>query len=562
MAESSTTRDSAKNFWQRGFMTIIAAYLVGSWTFLEFLNFILERYLISHHWVDIFIILLIGLSPSAAFYAWNRDLFHQRGLMKKDKWAISSNVIAMLIIVGFFFGDKDLGAMTTTISYAGENGIEKKKVFKRDFADKILLSSFDNEDSDSSIWLSSGITHALWEKLLQFDGIVTDPGWWVQTTRERNDVMREIGSELLLYGTYSVSDSNYKVTARLEDVNHQVIHEQNFSGTKLLKIVDSITFMVKEKVRNSHYLVGQLDIPAEEIFTRHEEAYMAYLKGTVSKGIEIDSSFAIAYKMDAMLSYARGDYQRAKKMIDFAMNYRSRLPKRHELLTRAYYYLIHEDKESAFRMMDNYLEVYPNDNNTAGEIAWIFYNNSRFSRGIEILNKIVSNSRGLDRFIILLIYCYLWDGQYQDAENLISSLTEQYGFSSPLQLVLADLYILNKRWSEAFSTYDKLRLNNPSDSSYQSMLKVVNYNSEKSESEISKIIHQFEGIYISEDQNMISLVQHENLLKVESQKTISFGYFCNDSTVLKYPNELIYLNSSAIKSKKSITKDGIVYNLK
>ena len=52
---------------------ILAAYLVAAWTFLQFVDWILNRYSISPYWVDILLWFFVGIIPSLIIYLYHQE---------------------------------------------------------------------------------------------------------------------------------------------------------------------------------------------------------------------------------------------------------------------------------------------------------------------------------------------------------------------------------------------------------------------------------------------------------------------------------------------------------
>ncbi|MGB5190955.1 hypothetical protein, partial [Robiginitalea sp.] len=61
MTENTNPRTNRN--WKQIFQ-LLFAYLVAAWTFLEFVDWILNRYSLSPYWVEVFIWIFIGIIPS------------------------------------------------------------------------------------------------------------------------------------------------------------------------------------------------------------------------------------------------------------------------------------------------------------------------------------------------------------------------------------------------------------------------------------------------------------------------------------------------------------------
>lgn len=110
----------------------LGGYLIGSWTFLQFLDWILIRNGISPYWTDLCLWLLIGILPSFLIYIFNMDRINQFVFKRWEKVVIPMNLIVLAGSILMIFQGSDLGVTTTEISYVNTDGIEEtKKVYRQ-----------------------------------------------------------------------------------------------------------------------------------------------------------------------------------------------------------------------------------------------------------------------------------------------------------------------------------------------------------------------------------------------------------------------------------------------
>lgn len=88
----------------------LAGYLVAAWTFLQFLEWVLNRYGISPNWVDMFLWIFIGLVPSLAIYFHHQDRINKGVVKLREKIIFPCNVLLLIVVIVIGFYNSDLGA--------------------------------------------------------------------------------------------------------------------------------------------------------------------------------------------------------------------------------------------------------------------------------------------------------------------------------------------------------------------------------------------------------------------------------------------------------------------
>jgi len=113
-------------------LKFLAAYLVAAWTFLQFVDWVLNRYSISPHWVDILLWFFIGITPSLLIYFYHQERLSKRIVKLREKIIIPLNVILLIVGLYFGFGNSDLGAITKKINYTDEQGLAQSETITKE----------------------------------------------------------------------------------------------------------------------------------------------------------------------------------------------------------------------------------------------------------------------------------------------------------------------------------------------------------------------------------------------------------------------------------------------
>ena len=119
------------DLFERRVPQFIGLYFAISWGVIQFITWVVDRYLLSPHLVDLSLGVAISMIPSMLILSY----FHRRP--GRDKWnrfekiVVPSNFIISTVLLFFFFYPKDLGAVTENIIIEDLSGNEITKTIPR-----------------------------------------------------------------------------------------------------------------------------------------------------------------------------------------------------------------------------------------------------------------------------------------------------------------------------------------------------------------------------------------------------------------------------------------------
>ena len=345
-------------------LQFFAAYLVAAWTFLQFFEWILKRYDISPHWVDILLWFFIGISPSLLIFFYNQERISQRILKLREKIIIPLNVILLIVVLYFGFGNSDLGATTKQINYTDEEGVQQSKtITKEEFRIGIPIYGFKNlSGDDTKDWMEYGIGRLLEEDLVQNKSISPDFSHITRTSYKISEA--SLFNDFYIDGEYDVDGDNYSLTIfKRKSTNGKVIAQTTFTGDQFLSLIDEASVFI---VENSGFVETQqlryLDYPINEFMSNSLEAIREFIDGNYSKAVAIDKNFALAYLEYAKrtLRISRGQLE-VQDLADKAYNSRSRLPLQKQLEVYIQRNLAYGNYDNALEQVKLQLEVDPHN---------------------------------------------------------------------------------------------------------------------------------------------------------------------------------------------------------
>jgi len=383
----------------------LVSYLVGSWSFVYFSTWFVNRYLLSPHIIDFIFTALATLAPTALLVGYART---QPGVKARrfKKLGIPLNLVLSGFLLFGLFRDKDLGSMMANVSVINEAGqTVQRTIPKGEFRKKIMLFYFDNETGDTTLnWLYDGIMEALYYDLCQDLFIdVTD-------THEKNDVTGHFATEkferagykmfsklplslkietakdnhkdFLLCGTFKKPDTNFVLNTEIYATeNGKLLGEKEYKGSNLFHLIDEITLQAKTVLKEPpQWLDKAKDLPVKDITTDSLNAwrmltYSMYFGGEsrvsyLNKAVEIDPGFALAYKCLFMYDIFEGPQGEAPRAFNKAMEHIYRLPDKEQVDLKVKYYNYQEhDVDKIIALLQPWCELHPEDIDMRKQLA-------------------------------------------------------------------------------------------------------------------------------------------------------------------------------------------------
>lgn len=361
-----------KKKWIKTFQ-FLAAYLVAAWTFLQFVDWILNRYNISPYWVDMLLWAFIGIIPSLLIYLQHQERINKRILKLREKIIFPLNVILLSVALYFGFGNSDLGATTKEVKYTNEQGeAQSTTITKEEFRIGIPVYGFENlTNIDSLNWMRYGIGRLIVEDLSQNKSLSPDFYYFTNTSTKIEE--SSLFNDFYIDGKYEKNEDDYVITAYKRKANNgKILNEITVKGKAFLPLIDELTVFITEHsgfVENKN--IRYLDYPINEFMSNSMDAIREYINGNYAQAVNYDNRFALAYLQNAKRSLrrSRGKLE-VQDLADKAFEYRNRLPLQKQLEAHIQRNLAYGNYDEAEQQVKLQLEVDPHNE---------FYNQVLFS---------------------------------------------------------------------------------------------------------------------------------------------------------------------------------------
>lgn len=400
------TTESTKKKWLQT-LQFLAAYLVAAWTFLQFVDWILNRYNISPYWVDLLLWVFVGIIPSLAIYFFNKERINKRILNRREKVLFPLNVLLIMAATYFGFGNSDLGATTKEIKYTDEAGVpQSKTITKEEFRIGIPIYGFENtKNNDSISWWRYGIGDLLVHDLEQNKSLSPYSFFYTETSTKITEA--STFEDFYVDGNYEKNGDDIIINVFIRKSNNaKVLSQQSFTGTNFLDLLDEISFFITEEAGFVETnTIRYLDYPISEFMSASEKAMKEFVNGNYDEAVAIDSTFAMAYLEDAKRSqrFNSGALE-VQDIIDKAYKYRNELPLQKQLEVNIQRSLAYGNLSEAEELVDLQLQVDPTNE---------FYN--------QVLFSIYGQEKELDKYYERSEYLFYQDPKPANGINMANA---------------------------------------------------------------------------------------------------------------------------------------------
>jgi tetratricopeptide (TPR) repeat protein len=374
---------------------ILGAYLAAGWLVLEVTDWVVNRYVLSSHLTDFVAACWVLLLPSVLLVAW----FH--GRPGRDRWTRGERIgiVANLLVAGFVlfgvFHGRDLGAATTTVVVADEEGNAVERVVpKSEFRKSLVVFPFDNRSGDPALdGLQFGVPIGVGVDLTQdlFLNVVGAERWMPRLRQEgfasglgvpltlKRMVAERLHADHFVTGAIADSAGVPAVTVTLyETARARRLGERTYVGDDALAIADRISRQLREDLElPAQHLEETTDLPAAELLTTVPAAYRTYVEGERAalerldypsaaarweESVEADPSFAFAWLRLWESRMLLNEAASAEAALDRALDLLYRLPERIRYPVKALAaWLVDRDLDRAIVTNEAWAELYPDD---------------------------------------------------------------------------------------------------------------------------------------------------------------------------------------------------------
>lgn len=423
---------------------IVAIYIGVSWGLIEFVQLIVDEFLLSPHWTRVALVTAPLLLPSALMLAWLHGKPGRDRVSATESIAVGVNLAAAAVVLALLFGGVDLKAAVTRVTVETEDGQTVERLIpKTEFRKRVAAFAFDVGPGldDDDAWLSYFVPVALDLDLASDD--FYQPVEFARTALQeagfqdlrnvpyalKRQAAKDHHTEFTVSGVIDRINQAYLVTMAVHRVDTgALVDEERYEGTDLLGLVDAMSVDLKKALEIPPRDEVD-DLPLQDRLTGNSAAIEAYGRARQALVVNSDHGAAIrhlraATAADPTFAFAQselglsllGDNQAAEaaSAMRAALDHIYKLPERYQFPAKLGYYLVTNRPSKAWAIAEMWAELYPND-------PW----------ALEMLAEIQALQDNREESLTTLQRLFELDPGNADLLKRIATLQEQIGDGEP-----------------------------------------------------------------------------------------------------------------------------------
>ncbi|KAA3615555.1 MAG: tetratricopeptide repeat protein [Calditrichaeota bacterium] len=485
------------NLFERRVPQILGSYFLASIAVIQFVGWLVDRYLFSPYLVNFCIVLLVSFIPSAMLIAYYHGKPGRNQWVSSEKIGIPLNILLSAMLLFVLFSETELGVSAEKIVIKDELGQSVERVIaKKAFRKDILIFPFENETQDSThSWLSYAIPLNIHIDLMQdfyvraqnilFSSTMPDqlkkmgfPAGIGAPFTLKQKIAVDLNTDYFLDGKIHRDDNTLKLSVYLyQTKNSKRIAEHTFTNSDILNTVDELSVQVRTDLNISkRHIEDNRDLPIAELTTKNNDAAKHMALGFVSfrlfhdlekatKHLEIavkqddNNTFGHAYL--AMLYAQANRIEDASLHMEKMMHHIYKIPEHLQFELKDLYYSLKGYGEKRFKLIEMRAELYPDEIDAHVSLAQAHLSSGRWDEGLQTYENVLNLAEEPELYFHDIGNIYINKGEYKKALSYFQDYAETFPGKAESSAKLGQVYSLMGNFEQAEIQYEKALLIDP-----------------------------------------------------------------------------------------------------
>jgi len=313
---------------------------------------------------------------------------------------------------------------------------------------------------------------ATWERMHDILKQLGKAGSEFITSDAGFELCRQEGIKAIVLGTFTKAGNMFATDVKVLDVDtKKLLKSASSRGEGVDSIIKSQIDELSKEILQGLGIAAEKataqQLPIAEVTTSSLEAYRYYLRGRevllklyfdearilLEKAVELDPTFAIAYKDLAWLYNRLGETKRRNEAIQKAMTYTQKATEKERLFIRAEYArLIEQDSEKGILFLKQLVESYPKEKQAHLWLG-IRYFAVDLDKAIEEFSRALELDPDFGMAINVLAVAFQGKGEMEKALDLLKKYASiSPGDANPFDSI-ANLYFQMGKIDEAIANF-------------------------------------------------------------------------------------------------------------
>lgn len=392
-----------KDLLNRRVPQLVGFYIAGSWGVLQFLDWIVGRYLLSPLLVDMALTIIGALLPSIIILAYCHGSPGKNMWQRSEKILIPINLVLTVILVFTLFNHKNLDSIARRVAVTDESGeMIEKIVPKSGLIKELAVFYFKNLSEKKNLdWLKYGLVNMLEFDLSQDPFVNTkspstnnaingfyiyskfkDAGYPEVTNAPlmlQKKIAEDINSPYFLSGSITKVENLFELTVTIYlTKNTKTVSKIVIKEKSVFSLIDELSVFVKKSLKLPSYKNDEIvDLQIKDIYTDSEKAaklavlaFIEIIKNNnwkaalqyLEEALKEDKTFTWAYMNLAEIYAMNNNMEKWKSTYRTMMKYLYKLPDKMQFHLKAgYYIVIKGEPEKAISLLKMLTKLYPTD---------------------------------------------------------------------------------------------------------------------------------------------------------------------------------------------------------
>lgn len=477
---------------------VLAGYLGVTWTVFELMQWLTDQYLISPHLGRAVLFGLLMMAPAVVLVTYRHGRPGPDRWKPFERWGMVANAFLALVVLGFAYGDAELGSMTKAVqagssgtagdSPSGETpGAAVRQVPKKEFRKRVSLFYFDktegmetstdaepdvgaapNAVAEPDTALRRAAAHAVKKDFDQDDFITAhfieaqsdelqargyESGMDVPLGLKR-EIARKEGAEHIISGEVGKTTGGFRLAIQLHEVETgRQVAGHSFEGKDLFPLVDQATAELKKDLQlPKAHRKEATDLPVADVFTSSLEAAKHYATGkhlietsrnrekaysSFRRSTNVDSTFALALQYEAGVLWSLGRKEKAESTFRQAERHNYRLTESDQYALRAQILRwVENSPSSALKVCDRWTRLRPYDLKAWDMKAGIHTSQLQYEEALSAKQRMLELSPEDKNLRSEVASLLLSAGRIGDAVTRAGGLAAEYPEDGDVQVLL------------------------------------------------------------------------------------------------------------------------------
>jgi tetratricopeptide (TPR) repeat protein/predicted Ser/Thr protein kinase len=485
----------SKNLFSVRAVVTLLIYVVLAWAASIFTGWVVDRFVLSPHLVNIVLVGVLSLIPTVWILA-ARSGTHSRLWSMITRVGIPANVVASIAILVALIAGREIGAATETVTVVDEAGRAiERAIPKSEYRKSLTVYFIDNDTGDEDLLWVGGAMLALLQVDLFQDQFVyqrssidesfrhrlrragfTD--WFEAPWNLKRKIAEDAHIDYFVTGSYTLEEDVWEVTLRLhESQSGRLVAENEHRNQDLFALADEASLKLRRDIGlpEGHIQTTQ-DLPVAEMYTASMPALRDYCAGIylalfqqdwlgsvhrLERATAEDSTFAWGHLTLYQLYQAANVRDKADPAMRLAMQHIYKLPERMEFVLKAAYYDHTQDPEKLLGVLQMWVELYPDDIEARAILAGVRRSRNERELAIEQFKKVLDIDPSRTEYLQAIAQMYLGMGDFDRAVENYESYLEKDPTDAEAYHALGTVYEIQGEYNEAREHYEKALVIDP-----------------------------------------------------------------------------------------------------